>query len=998
MKRSALRICVILIFGLLQMTASIAFASEKQSLISVTVTLGSYEITSSERGHDIFVDNFGRLLIPGKPSLPSKIFAIAIPPNTEVDQISFDAGEGIVMPGRYEIPPAPLPRVIGQENALIYEKERQRYEENYNSVYGSDNAYPQDIVDFVRTAGYRKYNLADVRVTPFAYQPISGKLIYYPEITIHVSCKYSEKSSAAAVDNLERTERIAEEIIINYNQAKNWYPQHIITDRDFHDFVVITLSSLTSSITPLVNWETSKGRNVEVVTTTWISSNYSGYDLAEQIRNFLRDKYPSGEWGIEDVLLVGHYGDVPMRRTWQDLGYGLPETDYYYAELSLPDDQSWDADGDHQYGEDTDPIDFYSEVNVGRIPWSDPGVVLSICEKSVAYEQNDDPAFKKNILLLGAFFWDDDPNPRTDNAVLMEAKVDQTWMSDWTMTRMYEMGYSTYPMDYNLTNSNVVSVWSSGQFAFVNWAGHGSPISSHIYHGSGEAFISSSNCPQLNDDYPAIIFADACSNSDTDHLNIGQAMMAQGGVGFLGATKVALGCPGWDDPFDGSSQSLDYFFTTYVTSGEYTQGEAHQRALRDMYTYGLWSYVKYETFEWGALWGNPDLGMGPPAPRPLVVALPDGLPEYLEPGVPTSFIVRIENGSENYIPGSGMLHYRYEDGDFLTSELIPVEEGFFEAILLPADCDAVPEFYVGAEGDGGSIVTNPPDAPNSFYTALVGILTMVMEDNFETDQDWTVTGNALDGHWERGVPAGSGDRGDPLTDYDGSGQCYLTDNVNGDSDVDGGHTYLTSTIIDLSDVEHARVDYALWYTNNFGNDPNNDIFETYISNDNGTSWFLAETIGPASPSGWIEHSFNVDDFVVPTDQIRVRFDASDLDAGSVVEAGIDAFKVQKLICDETSIAENEDEISIPYEFALIGSYPNPFNYQASIRYALPELSDVTITIYDILGRKVETILDIRQQAGYHQVIWNADNFSSGVYFYKLQAEDYIETKKMVLLK
>jgi len=156
MKRSALRICVILIFGLLQMTASIAFASEKQSLISVTVTLGSYEITSSERGHDIFVDNFGRLLIPGKPSLPSKIFAIAIPPNTEVDQISFDAGEGIVLPGRYEIPPAPLPRVIGQENALIYEKERQRYEENYNSVYGSDNAYPQDIVDFVRYSRLQK--------------------------------------------------------------------------------------------------------------------------------------------------------------------------------------------------------------------------------------------------------------------------------------------------------------------------------------------------------------------------------------------------------------------------------------------------------------------------------------------------------------------------------------------------------------------------------------------------------------------------------------------------------------------------------------------------------------------------------------------------------------------------------------------------------------------------------------------------------------------------
>jgi hypothetical protein len=181
-----------------------------------------------------------------------------------------------------------------------------------------------------------------------------------------------------------------------------------------------------------------------------------------------------------------------MRRCWQDLGYGMPETDLYYAELSKPDNQSWDADGDHRWGESSDPIDFYSEVIVGRIPWSSPADVLHICEKSVAYEQNNDPAFKKNILLLGAFFW-----PDTDCAVLMETKVDQPWMSDWTMTRMYEQNYSSYPMDYNLTFNNVRSVWSSGTFAFVDWAGHGSPTSSHIYYSGGGAFVSNSTCPSL---------------------------------------------------------------------------------------------------------------------------------------------------------------------------------------------------------------------------------------------------------------------------------------------------------------------------------------------------------------------------------------------------------------------------------------------------------------------------------------------------------------------
>jgi hypothetical protein len=613
--------------------SSAALSADEE--ISVTIPIGTYEIQDTEGGQEIFLENFGRLLVPGKPNLPSKIFAIAIPPGAQFSEVTFTAGAGITLPGSYQIAPVGLPRVIGQEDPLLYERDKRMYEENYNSVYGSDEAYPQNVVQFVRAAGYRKYNLVDVRVMPFSYRPVSGQLTYYPEVTVQVSYTIPKDFSPEdiMIDNLPRTERIAEELILNYDQAQNWYPRHINMGKGFHDFVIITLESLTSSVTPLVNWELSKGRRVEVVTTSWINSKYAGYDLAEKTRNFLREKYPSGEWGIEDVLLVGHYNDVPMRRCWQDVGYGFPETDYYYAELSLPDSQSWDDDVDRRWGEDSDDIDFYSEVNVGRIPWSSPTDVLHICEKSVAYEQNEDPSFKKNILLLGAFFWSD-----TDNAVLMEAKVDQMWMLDWSMTRMYEQGHSLYPSDYDLRYSNVVSVWSSGTYAFVDWAGHGSPNSCHIMYSKGSAFVTNNTCPSLNDDYPAIVFADACSNSDTDYLNIGQAMLKQGAVGFVGATKVAFGCGAWEDPYDGSSQSMDYFFTTRTTSGYYTQGGAHQQALRDMYTNDLWYLVKYEMFEWGALWGNPNLGMAPVVSSypPETPATPSG-PDRGEVGGEYSF-------------------------------------------------------------------------------------------------------------------------------------------------------------------------------------------------------------------------------------------------------------------------------------------------------------------------------------------------------------------------
>ncbi|MGB7060981.1 MAG: C25 family cysteine peptidase [Candidatus Zixiibacteriota bacterium] len=649
---------VVLFLMLVLMVGGI-MAHAEDAVISVPVPIGTYDIKHTQLGQEVYVEKFGRLLVPGKPNLPSKIFAIAIPPGAEVAGVAFATGEGIVLPGTYDIPPSRLPRVIGEENPELYARDQEIYEANFNSVYTSDEPYPASVGKVVRTAGFRKYNLVDVRVTPFSYRPLSGELTYYPQVTVHVSYTFPKAFAPADVmlDNLARKERIAEEIILNYDQARSWYPD-VTGPKESFDFVIITLDALTFSVTPLADWETSKGRSVNVVTTSWINSNYAGYDLAERMRNFLRDKYPSGEWGIEDVLLVGDYDDVPMRRTEQDVGYGKPETDLYYAELSLPDDQSWDADVDRLWGENSDPIDFYSEVNVGRIPWSDASTVFSICQKSAAYEQNNDPAFKKNILLLGAFFWDD-----TDNAVLMETKVDQPWMWDWTMTRMYEQGYSTYPSDYDLKFNNVRSVWSSGQYSFVNWAGHGSPYAAAIWFSTHEAFVSTSTCPNLNDDYPAIIFADACSNSDTDHQNIGRAMLAQGGVGFLGATKVAYGMGAWDDPYDGSSQSFDYFFTTSVTSGDYTQGEAHQWALRHMYTNGLWYMVKFEMFEWGAYWGNPDLGMVPVVTNypPDIPTLPSGEAEG-ETGVEYDF------SSSTTDPEGDSLFYLFDWGDGTDSD------------------------------------------------------------------------------------------------------------------------------------------------------------------------------------------------------------------------------------------------------------------------------------------------------------------------------------------
>ena len=123
---------------------------------------------------------------------------------------------------------------------------------------------------------------------------------------------------------------------------------------------------------------------------------------------------------------------------------------------------------------------------------------------------------------------------------------------------------------------------------------------------------------------------------------------------------------------------------------------------------------------------------------------------------------------------------------------------------------------------------------------------------------------------------------------------------------------------------------------------------------------------------------------------------------SVADSGsLDAWAI-KLDVENTTAVENEE--SLPKEFSLDYNYPNPFNPATTIRYKLPERSAVSLKIFNILGREVLTLVNEVQTAGTHSVIFDAKNnkhsysLASGVYFYRLQAGTFIQTRKMILLK
>ena len=114
--------------------------------------------------------------------------------------------------------------------------------------------------------------------------------------------------------------------------------------------------------------------------------------------------------------------------------------------------------------------------------------------------------------------------------------------------------------------------------------------------------------------------------------------------------------------------------------------------------------------------------------------------------------------------------------------------------------------------------------------------------------------------------------------------------------------------------------------------------------------------------------------------------------------------VQKLIGDAialytpTATAVSNISNTLPKQYSLSQNFPNPFNPTTQIRFSIPEASNVKLTIYDAVGREVGVLVNNYLTAGTYNYTWNAGSFASGIYFYRIEAKNFVMVKKMVLLK
>ncbi len=275
-----------------------------------------------------------------------------------------------------------------------------------------------------------------------------------------------------------------------------------------------------------------------------------------------------------------------------------------------------------------------------------------------------------------------------------------------------------------------------------------------------------------------------------------------------------------------------------------------------------------------------------------------GIPTSLSIGVSTTIQIQASPG---VVAGTPTLHYRYNGGAFTPLAMTAGAGSLYSGVLPPPQCADTPQFYISTQTATCGLLTNPPNAPTAFHapTLTGGVAVDVFSDNFQTDKGWTtaVVG-ASTGQWQRGVPVNDPNWAyDPTSDGDGSGSCYLTQNANGNTDVDGGSVVLTSPSLDLTGGS-CSLRY-LYYLNLTVSDGVDRLLVEASSNGtsgpwatvathttNGTAWRSAEVTAAQLSAAGIAFNANV----------RVRFTATDAGTGSIVEAGVDGFRVVRTAC------------------------------------------------------------------------------------------------------
>jgi hypothetical protein len=302
---------------------------------------------------------------------------------------------------------------------------------------------------------------------------------------------------------------------------------------------------------------------------------------------------------------------------------------------------------------------------------------------------------------------------------------------------------------------------------------------------------------------------------------------------------------------------------------------------------------------------------GEPVPfdGPTIVAQGNA-PSTVLPGQPVTLDYEVLANADTIVDGPDLL-YRFDGGSYIRVPMSAQGNDIFRATIPAAACGDQPEYYIEVEGDFVGQVNLPLAGAADPFSYGVGSFTPSFEDDFESFTGWSDTiSTASAGEWDRGVPVAS--VGAPPSDFDGSGQCYVTGNTAGE-DVDFGLVILRSPAVDIPDG--GVISFAYWLSAG-GGSLNGDTLELQISTNQQITWTTIRTYSTPTDA-WVTESIEID-ADTGVNNFFFRFVAEDQGADNTMEAAIDAVAVGTLTCDDTPGGCNAADVAEPFGVLDLG--------------------------------------------------------------------------------
>ncbi len=445
------RILIILVLAALLLPGAFA------AYISQTYTFTEPKISSVVIGNtsydSITIEGLDSYANPGEPKLPFKQINILVPPGATVTGVAVNPYNEIKMQGVYrvEIGQKPIPLLPdyelakrGYKKELLDIKPEIKQAQKFGKLFSS--------YSMQKLTGY---NIVTLNLYPVKYNPNQGLLSYYAKIFVTVSyilpSTPSSTLKATTFRGLLHDRDKLRMVVDNPDAAQAYTPRYTfkelnkptIAGRAFamvgmalsvnrprlitpgtseqYDYIIITSREFADAkgeftFQALAAWKAAKGLKTKIVTVEDIYDQYTGFDNAEKIRNFLKDAYLN--WNIQYVLLGGDADGanvggesgnniIPVRLLWvqpQDPGWQSIASDVYYSNL----DGTFDYNNNHIYGEPNDgengqEVDLYADVFVGRAPVDSAGEVSNFVRKTIQYESAvaSNAPWLMNDLLVG---------------------------------------------------------------------------------------------------------------------------------------------------------------------------------------------------------------------------------------------------------------------------------------------------------------------------------------------------------------------------------------------------------------------------------------------------------------------------------------------------------------------------------------------------------------------------------------------------------------------